>query len=164
MRTRGVTIHYSQYSSFGALVSRVSGLQNARLMEPVVSLIMRCGLAALFAAAGVSKLRDRRRFAGIVLDYRLLPPRLALRVAAMLPWLEFALAGTLLAGVSLALPGAAAVLLAYGAAMTVNLARGRRRMDCGCGAEPQMLSGWLVWRNLLLAAALLLVWARDGTG
>ncbi len=126
-------------------------------MDSIVGLIMRCGLAAMFAVAGISKLRDKRRFHGIVLDYRLLPPRLAMQVARSLPWIELVLALALLAGAPPALPGAAALLLAYGAAMAINLARGRRRMDCGCGAEPQWLSGWLVLRNILLAAAALLI-------
>jgi len=116
-------------------------------MEPFVVLLVRAVLAALFATAAITKLRDRRRFDGIVLDYRLLPPRTALRLAAPLPWLELLLAIGLLAGISLAGFAAALLLSLYGAAMAINLARGRRLIDCG----------WLVLRNAVLAAAALLV-------
>lgn len=125
-------------------------------MEPFLGLLVRVALAALLAAAGIGKLRDRRRFDGIVLDYRLLPPRLALRLAAPLPWVELALGVGLLAGVRQAGLAAALLFGVYGVAMAVNLARGRRLIDCGCGDEPQRLNGWLVLRNVLLAAAALL--------
>ncbi len=125
-------------------------------MESFLGLLVRVALAALLAAAGIGKLRDRRRFDGTVLDYRLLPPRLALRLAAPLPWVELALGVGLLAGVRQAGQAAALLFGIYGAAMAVNLARGRRLIDCGCGDEPQRLNGWLVLRNALLAAAALL--------
>lgn len=125
-------------------------------MEPFLGLLVRVALAALLAAAGIGKLRDRRRFDGTVLDYRLLPPRLALRLAAPLPWVELALGVGLLAGVRQAGLAAALLFGVYGVAMAVNLARGRRLIDCGCGDEPQRLNGWLVLRNVLLAAAALL--------
>jgi hypothetical protein len=49
------------------------------------------------------------------------------------------------------------VLLLYGFAIAVNLARGRRDIDCGCGGlmERQALSEALVLRNALLAGAAL---------
>lgn len=122
-----------------------------------MSLLLRAALAVLFAAAAVHKLRDRRRFDGIVLDYRLLPPRVAVRVAAALPWLELGLATTLLAAPRVGLGGAAGLLGTYASAMGINLARGRRLIDCGCGAKPQRLSAWRVTTNLLLAGAAL--WA-----
>ncbi|GMW06054.1 MAG: MauE/DoxX family redox-associated membrane protein [Gammaproteobacteria bacterium] len=125
-------------------------------MESFLGLLVRVALAALLAAAGIGKLRDRRRFDGTVLDYRLLPPRLALRLAAPLPWVELALGVGLLAGVRQAGLAAALLFGVYGVAMAVNLARGRRLIDCGCGDEPQRLNGWLVLRNVLLAAAALL--------
>jgi len=52
---------------------------------------------------------------------------------------------------------AAAVLAVYGAAIAVNLARGRRHIDCGCvgPAVRRPISGWLVARNAALAAAAL---------
>ena len=53
-----------------------------------------------------------------------------------------------------ALVAAAALLAAYGAAIGVNLARGRRHIDCGCvgPAARRPIGGWLVARNGVLAA------------
>ena len=39
----------------------------------------------------------------------------------------------------------------YALAIGINLMRGRCYIDCGCGDTPQMLSGWLLVRNALLA-------------
>jgi len=123
-------------------------------MDPVVGMIIRGALALLFLSAALGKLRDRRTFHGIVLDYRLLPPRRAALVAALLPWIELLLAAGVLAGLAPALAGAAVVLALYGGAMAINLARGRRELDCGCGGPSQQLSGWLLARNAgLLPAA-----------
>ena len=124
-------------------------------MDPVVGMIIRGALALLFLSAALGKLRDRRTFHGIVLDYRLLPPRRAALVAALLPWIELLLAAGVLAGLAPALAGAAVVLALYGGAMAINLARGRRELDCGCGGPSQQLSGWLLARNAGLAMAAL---------
>ena len=47
-----------------------------------------------------------------------------------------------------------ALLLAYAAAIGINLARGRNDIDCGCTgpATRQLISKWLLLRNLGLAA------------
>ncbi len=49
------------------------------------------------------------------------------------------------------------MLLVYAAAVGVNLRRGRRHIDCGCAgpAARRPISGWLVARNVVLAAAAL---------
>ena len=57
---------------------------------------------------------------------------------------------------SVAYVGGAAMLLAYAGAMTINLVRGRRFIDCGCGGATQPLSVGLVMRNVVLAAAALI--------
>lgn len=122
-------------------------------MDPVTTLIVRYALALLFAGAALHKLFDRRRFDGIVLDYRLAPPRLALRIARLLPLLELLIAGGLAIPWPPASPAAALLLAGYGLAMAINLVRGRREIHCGCGGLPQRLSLWLVARNAVLAAA-----------
>lgn len=111
-------------------------------------------LALLLVHAGLVKLRAVAWFRGVVADYRLLPQRLELPAAIGLPLLE------LLAGVALLLPvsrGPAALLAAvlfgaYALAMAVNLRRGRRDVDCGCGGRDAVmpLSWWLVARNGVL--------------
>lgn len=118
-------------------------------------LITRLGLGILFAAGALTKLRQRRDFYAAVLAYQLLPPRQALNMAVILPWAEAAIALGLIAGFSIAGYAAAGLLLAYALAMAVNIRRGRRNLDCGCGGAPQALSIWLVVRNFILAGAAL---------
>ena len=51
---------------------------------------------------------------------------------------------------------AAGLLIVYAPGMGVNLARGRRDLDCGCGAagNRRAIAAWMVWRNLILAPVL----------
>jgi len=138
-------------------------------LDPAIQLALRLLLAGIFATAAVSKLRAPGVFEGIVADYRILPRALVFPFARVLPFVELATAGALLVPRTVAAGGvlAALLLLAFAAAMGVNLLRGRRDIDCGCflGALPQRIGWPLVVRNLLLAAgalALLLpVAARD---
>jgi uncharacterized membrane protein YphA (DoxX/SURF4 family) len=118
-------------------------------------LVTRLALAILFATAALAKLRRRRDFYATVLAYQLLPPRQAMGMATILPWTEVAIALGLIAGFSVAAYAAAGLLLIYALAIGVNLARGRRNIDCGCSSSPRKLSIWLVVRNLMLAGAAL---------
>jgi len=128
-------------------------------LDPAVGLALRAGLGLLFATSGVAKLRDLRGFADAVAGYRLLPPVLAAPAAFAFAAAELALAAGLfvpaLRGASAL--GAAGLLGLYGVAIAVNLARGRRDIDCGCGGPfgRQSLSEALVLRNALLASAAL---------
>lgn len=124
-------------------------------MDPLFSLIIRIGLGILFATAALAKLRKLRDFYAAVLAYQLLPPRWAMNLATILPWAEGTIAIGLVLDVTVARILAAGFLLAYALAMTVNIRRGRRDIDCGCGGAPQPLSIWLVIRNLILAGAAL---------
>ena len=127
-------------------------------MDPVVGLALRALLALLLGGAAVAKLRDLRAFADAVSGYRLLPAALSRPAAAGFVAAELALAAGLLtplrAGAAL---GAAALLALYALAIAVNLARGRREIDCGCGGPRgrQPLSEGLVLRNLAWAGAAL---------
>lgn len=128
-------------------------------LDPVLDLALRAGLALLFASGALAKLRDLRGFADAVAGYRLLPAALAAPAAAAFVAAELALAAALFVPalrVSASL-GVAGVLLLYGFAIAVNLARGRRDIDCGCGglSGRQTLSEALVLRNALLASAAL---------
>ena len=55
---------------------------------------------------------------------------------------------------------AIALLVMFALAMAINLVRGRTEIDCGCfkSGLRQTVSGWLVGRNLLLAAGTVLLW------
>lgn len=114
--------------------------------------------ALLLGWAAAGKLRDPAGFEGVLAGFRLLP-RAALSLAARgLPWLEAAAALLLVTpGVAgkIGVFGAAGLLGVFGAAVAVNLARGRRMLDCGCGGPPRPAGPALAMHNLLLAAALL---------
>jgi hypothetical protein len=132
-------------------------------LDPVLEHVLRLAIALLLASGGVRKLRDLPRFADAVAGYALLPARAARTAAAGFAIAEVALAAGLLApaaaGVRPAACASAALLFAvYGAAIAINLARGRRDVECGCGGPAGArvpLSGWLVARNALLVAAAL---------
>jgi hypothetical protein len=128
-------------------------------LDPAVGLALRLGLAALLLAACAHKLRDPAGFRRAVAGYRLLPARGVGAAAAGLALAELALGGGLLlpAAAARAALGTAALLALYAAAIGVNLARGRRGIDCGCagpGAR-RPLGGGLVARNGVLALAAL---------
>jgi hypothetical protein len=113
------------------------------------------GLVFLFAAIG--KLRHRDLLPGVIANYRLLPDVLVKPVALVLPVAELLVAAGLLLGNQPAAPLAAmALLLVFAAAMAINIRRGRRHIDCGCGhAGLRQDLGWaMVGRNLIMALAL----------
>jgi hypothetical protein len=125
-------------------------------MDPAIDLALRASLALLFAAAAVHKIRDGARFRATVVEYRLLPPVLALPASVAIVVAELAVA-TLLAlpatrGIGYA--GVAGLASIYAIAIGVNLRRGRRDLDCGClgAGGREAISWWLVGRNLVLVA------------
>jgi hypothetical protein len=124
-------------------------------MDPAIDLTIRAALALLFAVAAAHKLRDMTAFRGTFADYRLLPDAAAWAVPAA----EAAVALLLVAPATGALGKAAsmALLLAYAAAIGVNLARGRRHIDCGCAGRHarRPIGPGLVVRNTLLAGVAL---------
>lgn len=119
-------------------------------------------VALLFLAAGIDKLRHHDLLPGVIANYRLLPGALVAPAAWLLPPVELAVAAGLLLGPPAGLglwPVLAAIglLLLFAAAMAINIVRGRRHIDCGCGhAGLRQQLGWgQVLRNIMLAAALL---------
>lgn len=127
-------------------------------LDPGIGLLVVAAFSLLFAEAGWTKARARAEFGVVLMNYRLLPSPLVAPLSFAVPALEL--------GVALALwfpatraPAALAgttLLLVYAAAILVNLARGRRDLDCGCAgpAERRPIAPWMVIRNLLLAVAL----------
>ena len=116
-------------------------------------------LCWLLLDAGVQKFRDPVFTAVTIDDYRLLPEGAGLWLARPLAALEVSLGLLIVLPFARvpALSGAALLLLVYGLAMTLNLLRGRRDIDCGCAGagQSQRLSAALVARNALLALAAL---------
>ena len=123
-------------------------------MDPVIDATVRAALALLLLAAAAHKLRDPARFRATVAEYRLLPRPLVALGAAILVLAELAAAVALAVARAWGLAVSAALLALYAAAIAVNLARGRRHLDCGCTgpALRRPISGWLVLRNLALVA------------
>jgi uncharacterized membrane protein YphA (DoxX/SURF4 family) len=128
-------------------------------MDPAVQLIVRGALALLFGWAAAHKLRDVAGFRAALEGYDLLARRWAVPAGALLIASEVGVAaGLLLPRVApLAALAGAALLVLYAVAIAVNLRRGRRDIDCGCGgpAGRQTISGGLVVRNGVLALAAL---------
>lgn len=126
------------------------------LLDPVLTLTASASLALVFAASSLGKLRAWEEFAGVVHNYRLLPERSVRPVACTLPVLEAAVAAGFVIAPARPYAAAAAIalLVVFSAAVAVNLARGRRHIDCGCFrfAMRQPLSWWLVGRNGVLIA------------
>jgi hypothetical protein len=125
------------------------------VVDPAIDLTVRAALALLFLVAAAHKLRDRAAFRATFAEYRILPEA----IGTLVPLAELAVAVLLLVPAASALGeiGAAALLLLYGAAVGVNLARGRRHIDCGCAGPyaRRPIGGGIVVRNALLAAAAL---------
>lgn len=116
----------------------------------------------VFLVAGIDKLRHRQLLPGVIANYRLLPDMMVAPAALALPIVELLVAVALLLGNRPAAPAVAiALLLVFAAAMGINIARGRRHIDCGCGhAGLRQDLGWpMVARNLMMAAALTLRFA-----
>lgn len=123
--------------------------------DPLLHVQIALGLTLLFASTAAHKVRHSARFQAQLAEYRLLPAMLVGPVAWLIVLVEL--------GIAFALPwpalrpaagaAAAAVLVGYGLAISVNLLRGRSYIDCGCGDTPVLLSSWLLLRNGLLAAA-----------
>jgi len=129
------------------------------MIDPVLQQVLGMALALLFLHAAWHKWKGGLRFEAQLAEYRILPEAAVPAAARMLMVLEALVAIGLLLPV-LRHPAAlvAAVLLGtYAVAMAVNLARGRHHIDCGCGDTPQLLSPWLVGRNMLLVAGSLLL-------
>lgn len=128
------------------------------LVLPLLGVAASVAVALLFAVAGIDKLRHRDLLPGVIANYRLLPEALVAPTAALLPGVELLVAAGLLLGFAPIAPlGAIALLLLFAGAMAVNIGRGRRHIDCGCGhAGLRQSLGWTqVGRNLVLATVLL---------
>jgi hypothetical protein len=128
-------------------------------LDPTIRITLRAALALLFVWSASHKLRDAVGFRRALGNYQLVPDRWLAPTAALL------IAAELGAAVGLWLPGlgadaacaAAGLLALYAGAIAINIARGRRDIDCGCGrvAGDQPLSVALVIRNCVLGVAAL---------
>jgi Methylamine utilisation protein MauE len=127
------------------------------MLDPVIAILLMLGGAALFGAAAVHKLRAHAAFAQALREYRILPSGFVGWASVVLPAAELIVAPALLWNRTrpLGALSAAVLLLIYGSGIAVNLLRGRRDLDCGCGGSRKVIGGWMVARNAILAAAML---------
>jgi len=127
-------------------------------LDPALQLALRGAAALLFGSAAVHKLRDPAGFRAALAAYGLLPEAaLTASVAALVATEATVAIGCLLPGAAAAACLAGALLLAlYSAAIGINLVRGRRAIDCGCGGPggARPLRSDLLVRNAGVAALL----------
>jgi len=126
------------------------------MLITVLATISTLLLSYLFVTGGWQKLTDTRYFHDIITEYRILPASWSRPVARILPVVEIG-AGLALLIPALQLPAlfsVALLLTGYTFAMGLNIARGRRDLDCGCAGpgQEQTISGWLLGRNAVLIA------------
>ena len=122
--------------------------------SPILSLIFRVFLSALFLYSGIVKIADPLGFALSIYNYKLLPESLINVAAILLPWLEVIVGGSLLLGIGTA--GGALIATAlfsiFAGALTINLIRGLD-IACGCfstAASGGSISGFYLLRDLSL--------------
>jgi hypothetical protein len=120
-------------------------------IDPLLAMIAAGCIAALLLHAAAAKLGDRGTFTQHLGAYGV-RERVAPVLATLMPTAEILLAlGLMTPWRGAAAAGSAVLLLIYGGGMAWQRAHGRR-IDCGCGGAPLLLSWWLVARNVLLAA------------
>jgi hypothetical protein len=127
-------------------------------LDPAIAALIVASAALLFGVAAAHKLRDLRRFDAIFAAYGLFSFAARLRLSRAVPVFESLVAAGLLfdpSRVAAACVGMG-LLLAYAAAIGVNLVRGRRDLACGCGGpdDRRPIAPWMVWRNAGLALLL----------
>jgi len=126
------------------------------MVDPAIGHLLAISLALLLGSAGLHKWWARREFQAILAAYRLLPAPAVRPVGYLLGMLEIATAlGLLSTAVRYASAVASALFLTYAVALAINLRRGRRDLDCGCGfaRNRRPIGGWMLVRNALLAGA-----------
>ena len=131
------------------------------MIHPIVAVSCSLVLAVILFTGASHKLRAPHRFARQIDDYALLSGTAAVAMAARaLPIVEIVIAVALLVpGLRAWAAAAAALLIAlYTGAISINLWRGRRDIDCGCsgpGLERPLSSALLVRNGVLIVMAVL---------
>lgn len=121
---------------------------------PIFLALVRYILAVVFLVASLGKIREPGSFIKTVAGYRLLPSFVVRPFGLLLPWIEFALGVILLIGWETRLASVATCLLylMFIGALTINLARGRKDLDCGCfgSKHKHEIDRGLIIRDILL--------------
>ncbi len=125
------------------------------MFESWLAVALSWALAAIFVNATDHKLTEHRRFAASLAAYKVVPTSLVPAVAVCVVVLELLAVASLITVSQVGAAIAALLLVGYGAAIALNLIRGRHHIDCGCGDDPTPISWWAVSRNAILAVAAL---------
>jgi hypothetical protein len=137
-------------------------------MGETVALAMLASIATgliclVLARALLHKLIAHTDFQTTLAEYRILPVAWSTAAAHVLLLLE---AAALVAIITPAHRQEGAVLAGglfavYSGAIAINLARGRDRLDCGCGGVERQLSWFLIARNVFLIAGCVCIVTGD---
>jgi uncharacterized membrane protein YphA (DoxX/SURF4 family) len=121
-----------------------------------IAFAARLSVAVVLLAAGISKVRQPRKFSQQLAAYSLIPTRLVSIVSYAVIGMELALGLALLLGVAvlLALGASFGLLLVFGFAISVSLLR-RRSNACGCFGGDEAVSVRSLARVALLVTAVL---------
>jgi uncharacterized membrane protein YphA (DoxX/SURF4 family) len=134
-------------------------------MSPILVILARLALGAVWIIAGTAKLA-KKRSDNPVGQFLLLPEGVAAVVGGVLPWIELTLGILLFIGqwISLVAAISAGMLTIFTAAIVLNLLRGRR-VECHCfGALGHGTISWLsVARNAALGVAAVIVMCAPNT-
>lgn len=128
------------------------------MLDPALGSLLVLCIALLLAAAAIHKLRNPAAFAEVFAAYDLIPAAVARPLAWLIPAIELCVALALLwlPLRRMAIFAGMALFTAYGFGLGLNLARGRRDLDCGCApaGNRRRIAAWMVWRNAVLVLAL----------
>lgn len=117
---------------------------------------LQLSLGVVFLFSALPKLRHPAAFAGTVLEYEIVGPRVSRVVAPAVIGLESFLAVTLLTGglIEVALGLSAATVVGFAVVTAINLRR-NREVSCGCFGDPdERISGRSLARLALLLLAI----------
>jgi len=120
-------------------------------LDPILTMTAQFCVALLFLSAVAAKVSNFAVFRATLAEYELVPEALVGIAAAVFAGAELVvgIAALVPGSARAAMAGGALLLTLYAIAIGINLARGRRDIDCGCTgpATRQLLSGWLLVRN-----------------
>lgn len=121
----------------------------------VVMLMARIAIGALWIIAAVSKLPNQVAFEHIVMSFQVLPRRVALLYARVLPWIEAFVGLALVLNIYVAVVSivGAALALSFCVAIGLSMVRKRHIPDCGCMGRARGAA--VDWRALTRSLTLL---------
>jgi uncharacterized membrane protein YphA (DoxX/SURF4 family) len=136
----------------------------------IVRLSARFVLGGIFIYAGISKIFALREFARVVVNYRILPDRLAVYSAYLLPWVELALGILLISGLYVRASSVvlSVMIVVFMIALAVRSTAGPIK-ECGCFLSSGInvrhgLAFDLVRDGLLLFVGAFLAWTKQPSG